>query len=185
MPRFTRSFTCLLLLALAHAADAANAGATDKRYSLPGHGALALKIPAGWKDKVEQPEATKPPTISFGTADGNPFIVTVSPIWGEGVTSPPGGKTLRENVERARHGIEAFAVEKELKIREFKGASGPGFYFTATDAALTPGGYKFLTKGSLRVGAIEVAFVILTNDGQQKVVRDALSMLRTAAQVQD
>jgi hypothetical protein len=61
--------------------------------------------------------------------------------------------------------------------------SGPGFYFSATDQAPRPGDYKFLTHGVLKAGGLAVSFTILTRDGQEQIVRDALAMLKTARHV--
>jgi hypothetical protein len=65
---------------------------------------------------------------------------------------------------------------------EFQGRSGPGFYFSATDRAPKPGEYKFLTQGIVRVGELSVTFTILTNDGQEAVVKQALEALKGASQ---
>jgi hypothetical protein len=59
---------------------------------------------------------------------------------------------------------------------------GPGFYFSATDRAPKPDEYKFLTQGVVRVGELSVTFTILTNDGQDAVVKQALDALKSATQ---
>jgi hypothetical protein len=58
----------------------------------------------------------------------------------------------------------------------------PGFYFAATDRAPKPDEYKFLTQGVVRVGELSVTFTILTNDGQDAVVKQALDALKGATQ---
>jgi hypothetical protein len=71
-------------------------------------------------------------------------------------------------------------VESALPLQEIKGVDGRGCYFTATDRAPRPGEAKYLAQGIIRVGEIVLAFTVLTNDGQEAVVRSAFDMLRTA-----
>jgi hypothetical protein len=55
-------------------------------------------------------------------------------------------------------------------------------YFSATDRAPKPGEYKFMTQGMLQVGELSVTFTILTNEGQELVIKQALDALKGAAQ---
>ena len=170
----------LTVLSLPAPGVAADDGA-DKRYALPERGFFKLRMPAGWTDRVEQ-KSQAVPLISFGPSQGKPFIVTVTPQSGAGKPLPSRDE-LRKRVEYAAEGIRPLAVEKVIKVIEFAGASGAGFYFFATDSAPQPGEYKFMNKGMLRVGDLAVDFTILTNEGQDAVVRAALDMLKGAAYV--
>jgi hypothetical protein len=40
-----------------------------------------------------------------------------------------------------------------------------------------------MTRGKLKVGDVSVTFTILTNEGQDAVVRSALAMLKSASRV--
>jgi len=173
------------LLAASFVAAAAESPA-PKRYPLPGPGFLVLKVPAGWRDKLEdQTSNTAPPTISFGARQGKPFIATVGAQWREKPGDPaPDRESVRQRAQLALESIAPFAVEKDIKLVEFKGAFGPGFRFFATDSAPAPGEYKFMTRGVLAVGELTVMFTILTNEGQDSVIRDGLAMLQSAAHVQ-
>lgn len=93
----------------------------------------------------------------------------------------PGPEEMKSSVERAADGASQQAVEKTIPIRELKGSSGKGYYFSATDKAPKPDEFKYLTQGMLGVGDLAVTFTILTNDGQDAVVKEALSMLSSAA----
>ena len=73
-------------------------------------------------------------------------------------------------------------MEKALRVRQLSGDGNQGFYFLATDSAPKPGQFKYLTQGIAHVGDINLAFTILTNDGQEMVVKDALDMIRRASQ---
>jgi hypothetical protein len=72
-------------------------------------------------------------------------------------------------------------LESELPIREIQGRSGAGFYFSATERAAKRGEPKFTTTGVLRVGEFSVPFTILTYEGQELVVRQALDLLKTGS----
>lgn len=77
------------------------------------------------------------------------------------------------------------AVEKEIWVWEFAGASGPGFYFSAPDRAPKPGEFTDFKQGMLRVGALVVTFTLLSNSGQDALLNHGLGMLRSAAPVQE
>ena len=170
--------------ALCISAFAQNAAA-EKRFPLAGRGYLQMNVPADWKEKVDQPPKALPPTLSFAPRKGKAFIVTVTPAWKlhPGDVDPT-RENLRQRVESARDGIAPFAIETDIKLVAFDGPSGPGFHFFATDKDPRPGEYKFMTQGALAVNELTVTFTILTNEGQDNVVRSALAMLRSAAHLQ-
>ena len=108
----------------------------------------------------------------------------MTPTWEEGPAGPaPNERSMRERVEQYLEGVKPNAVEKEIDLVKLESPSGPGFYFSATDQAPRPGDYKFLTHGVVKAGALAVSFTILTRDGQEQIVRDALAMLKTAKHV--
>jgi hypothetical protein len=173
----------IALLALVGEAVAADEAA-KKVYPLPGHGGLALQVPANWKDSVKQPVADEPPTLDFAPAQGKAFIVTLLPSWRTRADQPlPDKAELRKQVEYSGSGMLPHAIEQDIKIVELEGAEGPGYYFSVTDNAPKPDGYKFMTQGRARVGDLMIVFTILTNEGQEGVLRDALKMVSTAAHV--
>ena len=171
-------FACVVaVLTLPASAPAAGA---DRRYALAEHGFFQLSVPAGWSDQID--EKSQPPLISFRQSAGPPFIVSVTPVWQ--ATRPAASRDeLRAEVGRMAAAIRLFAVEQDIKLNEFAGAAGPGFYFFATDAAPGPGEFKFMNRGMLRVGDLAVTFTILTNEGQDAIVRAALEMLKAAVHV--
>ena len=178
--RALTGFAIALLLAAAPAFSADRP--VEKPYALPEHGTFKMNVPAGWKDQLAQTPPSAPPTITFSPADGKPFQVLVTPLWRP---SPdvklPTKETLRKRVENDAAEFKDGSVEQKLKLVEIKGKSGPGYYFSVTDKAPKPGDYKYLTEGLLMVSELMVAFTILTNDGQEQVVRDALAMVRSAS----
>jgi len=152
-----------------------------RRYELPDHGAIEFRIPTEWKDHVNQPPRRLPPTIVLEAKGGAPFQVLITPIWPARKDAPPSSAaSLREIVQGSIERAKSQAVEKEITIRELDHAPGPGFYFSATDRAPNPGEYSQLTQGMLRLEDLSIAFTILTNSGQERIVADALKILRSA-----
>jgi hypothetical protein len=157
-----------------------------KRYALPEqHGSFNVSAPATWQDEVQQPpQQGLPPTILFTPATGKPFQVLLTPIWKPSPDVPtPSKDALRQRVERSAAELKGNGerVAGEIKVVEIQGKTGSGYYISATDKAPGPGEFKHLTQGLIMVSELMVTFSVLTNDGQQQVVRDALIMLRGAA----
>ena len=184
----TRAFALLSILAalLLGAAPASAADKlTQKRYPLPEQrGTFLLSAPASWKDEVNQPPQPVPPTILFGpSATGKPFQVHVTPIWKPSPDLPtPTRDELRSQVQRDADGLKSERIANEIKVVDLQGKNGPGFYYAATDKAPEPGEFKHLTQGRILVSdLLLVTFAILTNDGQEQVVRDALNMIRSSS----
>jgi hypothetical protein len=172
-----------LLAVLVVAAAVAQANTTARRFTLPDHGQFVIPVPADWKGQVNQPANRMPPTVTFTPASGKPFHVLMTTIWPAAKDGQPQSRDqLRATVQRGVDGAKTQAVEKELRVVEFQGRTGPGFYFSATDRAPKPDEYKFLTQGVLRVGELSVTFTILTNDGQEAIVKQALDALKGATQ---
>jgi hypothetical protein len=179
---FARSARVLLLACGWVAASAvAASGVSPHSYDLPDHGALTLLVPDGWTSEFKQPPNRLPPTIGLKPRSGMPFAVLVTAGWPTGPASKiPDEASMRSEVVAAAKGAASQSVEGALPVQEIEGVDGAGFYFAATDRAPNPGEYKYLTQGVIRVGGISLAFTVLTNDGQEPVVRSALEMLRTA-----
>lgn len=171
-----------LLFILAIASGVAAAQGAEKRYPLPGHGALVVTVPKGWSEDVRQNDKGLPPTIFYSTAPGRQQVM-LNPIWRARADMPPfTAESMRQNVEQGIKGVREQAQEKNIRVIEFAGRSGPGYYFEATDKAPKPGEFKFLRQGMLKVGDLLVAFNILANGRDDAVMRDAMQMLSGAAQ---
>ncbi len=157
-----------------------------RSYPLPDHGKLQLKVPVSWKDELQQPPSRLPPTIVFKPTRGAAFEVLLTTIWPAKQDTPRSTpEEMRRQVERAAEGAKSQAIEKVIEVKELKGSSGLGYYFSATDRAPAPGEYKYMTQGMIRIGGLIGAFTILTNDGQTSVITDAIAMIGSANQVND
>jgi hypothetical protein len=156
-------------------------GTVERRYTLPDHGQIVVQVPRSWKDQVRQPPKRLPPTIAFHQSSGQPFEFLITTIWPATKDRPPqSGEVLRKQVTQAAENAKSQSIESELKITEFQGRSGEGFYFSATDRAPKRGEFRFLTQGILRVGTLTVTFTILTNDRHEPIVTQALELLKSA-----
>lgn len=149
----------------------------EKRYELPGHGELVLKVPGEWNDKVARPYANLPPTIQFVQGSGDPFVILLTPMWKMPGASPdfatPEG--MKKLVQNAITQVSPQAVEKTIEIQEMKGVN-TGYYFSVTDKAPKPGEYKYMTQGIITINELLATFTILTNDAEFRVANQALKI---------
>jgi hypothetical protein len=181
MPRSVTTRSALLLSVVLAAAAAAHGQAPAlRRYELPNLDTLELLLPPGWVDRVDQPAGGKL-TIELGPAAGERFQVFVTPEWMDPaapeVRELP---ALRDAVRDAAERIKPQVVENFLQVRQLAGANGVGYYFQATDRAPRADGFKYMSEGALQVGDLTLWFTILTNEGQDTVAVEALSILQTA-----
>jgi hypothetical protein len=159
-------------------ATAIAADGEKKAFALPDNSKLELAIPAGWKDELKEK------SIALSPREGARFRVVLTPV----ARQKPGGSAdtaiqMRLNVQQAADKVKPSALEQYLAVEELKGASAPGYYFSATDREPKPGEFKYLSQGMLLVGDVVVSFSILTNDAQEKVTDQALAMLKSASHI--
>lgn len=178
-----RAVTCLAAVLLLAAAPAWSADRTvEKSVSLPEHGTFKLRVPATWTVEVRQDPGTVPPSIELRPAKGKAFEIVVAPLWRPRPDVPlPTRESMQDQLKRGVENIQPQAVEKEIPLVEFQGKTGPGFYFSVTDKATKPKGYKYMTQGLLSVSELLVVFTLLTNEGKDQVVRDLVAALKTAS----
>jgi len=156
------------------------ANAADRQYPLADQGTLQLSVPTSWRDQIEKDSEQLLASIVFVPTSGAPFGIVLNPIWPAKKDSPrPDSGALKRLVQRAADEIKPQTVEQTIEIVEVEAASGTGYYFSVTDRSPSPQ-YKYLTQGVLPVGLFAVAFTIYTNDGQQEVVNETLTMLKSA-----
>lgn len=171
----------IFAFALGAAGIAAAGDGGLRRFELPNLDTLELVLPAGWQDRVDRPPGGVTMTIELRPTEGAAFEVFLMPEWHE-VADPavPDSGALRSAVADAAVRVQPQAVEKPLELRNLEGGQGVGYYFSAIDRAPAEDPYKIMHQGAIQVGNLTVWFTILTNDGQDAVVDDALSMLQKA-----
>jgi hypothetical protein len=69
-------------------------------------------------------------------------------------------------------------VETEIALQPIHGTAGEGFFFSVTDKAPTPTGFKCATQGNLGVGGLLLGFTILSDEKEGEVVQAGLTLLR-------
>ena len=180
MLNITKTVFLAALCAVSVLAGAQNAA--PQSFDIPGHGQLQLAVPGGWQVEVDQQAAQLPVTLDFSPRAGAPFHVMLTALWpAPPDTALPDLASVREKVAQAAKAAQSQAVENPVLVKPLSGASNQGYYFTATDRTPKPGEFKYLTQGMIQVGSVDVAFSVLTNDGQDSVIKAALEVLRTAA----
>jgi len=154
---------------------------TTRNYKIPDHGSIQLQVPQSWKEELLQPTRGLPPTTVFSPKTGTSFQILLTPMFsvreGMALSTP---SEVKMNVERAAEQLKGQAVEKSILVKELKGPSAIGYYFSATDRAPKPGEYKYITQGMLRVGELALTFTVLSNDGAENIVSESLLMLKGA-----
>jgi hypothetical protein len=94
---------------------------------------------------------------------------------------PPGynaGERVRALVQQLRDKAAPTAVETEIALQPIRGTAGEGFFFSVTDKAPTPTGFKYATQGSLDVGGLLLGFTILSDEKEGEIVQAGLTLLR-------
>ena len=171
----------ILLLTLSLSLSIFAEEADIRRYELRDDNSIELKMPTSWKSELKDGPQLPYATITLQPRTGSPFDILISPIvFQDNDTSSLSAKDIRRRVQAGINVIRNRAIEKEVEIKELNGSTGPGYYYTVTDRAPKSGEYKYMTSGIVRVGNLAVSFTVLTNDGQQKVIDQALAILRNA-----
>lgn len=178
-------FAALSIVLAAWSATAAAAAPSDdaglRRYVLPNHDALELRLPAGWVDEFDQPAGGGPPTIAIAVAGDGARQVFVRPEWEDPTTRDVRElPQLRDAVRDLAESVQADAVEPYLEVRHIAGVNGVGYYFTATARAPGPGEFKYMNQGALQSGSLTLWFTVLTNEGQDTVAVEAFEMVQNA-----
>jgi hypothetical protein len=159
---------------------------TVHSYSLPDHSSIQLKAPVSWKHELQQPPNHPAPTIVFRPESKPSFDILITPLGPAAKEKDlPSLEKIKQIVQKGAEHAKLRSVEKTIQIKDLKGAMNRGYYFFATDREPEPEGYKYMTQGTIRVGALIVMFTILTNEGQDNVITGALSMLKSAVHVND
>lgn len=172
-----------LIAALIALTIATSALAGELAVSLPGHGSLAISLPVDWAATVRRPRDDLPPTVVVTARSPDTFQMLITPIWPMGSGKPPRLGEIQSLVEGAAARVEPESVERKLALRPLKGVEATGYYFSATDPAPGPNGYKYMTQGALMLKELRITFTILINGEPAKPTRQALEMLKAIHRV--
>ncbi|MFI5173696.1 MAG: hypothetical protein ACHQKY_02485 [Terriglobia bacterium] len=131
-------------------------------YLVPNHGKLSLSVPEGLRDFSQTLSEPASVLLRFRPQSGDAFYVQVTTVWFDSkklAKATP--EAIRANVASSAAEPLRHAVEKELLIKELRGAETRGYYYSLTDRAPGPGEYKYLSQGSFLTGELMTAFTIL------------------------
>jgi hypothetical protein len=178
-----------LLLSCAHrpaAPAAAPPAGARLAWEVDGHGRLLVEIPAGWTATAGEPEPPLPATLRLEPPAGRPVLL-LTPTWdpnapADAPASPDGAHLL---AELARRKVAETSLEVPLPLLEL-GGGAVGWWFSATDRELGPGGrtpgpeeYRCLVQGVAAVGGLTLSFTLL-DDGDGPHRAAALAVVRGA-----
>lgn len=175
-----------LAVALAIPIKAVAGDVSDRRFQVPGHGTLVLRMPEAWRDHLIPPSNGVPPTINLVPAQDGAFSILITPF-GNGPKPIADFGTpamVRALTEDAARWASNHAAETTLEVLPI-GGDATGFYYSATDRSLLgktpgPGEYLYVTQGQVMAGDLLCNFTVLTNDAESPLIASALRMLREA-----
>jgi hypothetical protein len=156
-----------------------------KSYPLPDHGKIQLNVPKSWRSKILQPKNNLPPTIAFLSKKGSSFQVLLTPLWPNSEKASPGQRDIKKDIEQIIEQVKPISKEKEIPIRELKGVSGAGYYFSMTDKAPKPGEFIHMTQGMYQLGELLITFTAFWNDGSGNVSDETIKILESATHIQN
>jgi hypothetical protein len=141
---------------------------------------LQLQVPSDWVDVV-QGTSGAPFTVTFRPNQGNRFLARFSISWDEqaGASFNTPGR-LREIVLAAGSQMMPHAVEKQLSLREIKGAASQGYYLPLTVKAPRPGDFEIMTQGAAALGPLMVVFTYQGHSGGDADLNNLLAVIRGA-----
>lgn len=177
-PLARRRIAALAVLALAACAGSRTLGSAGPKvriegrrvFSVPGHGALEIAVPPGWRAEAsnDADDPSAPATIRL-ERPGTSFLALLTPFFDPAEDDEARrGDTARLFAELARRNALAESAERELPLHELAGDGVHGFWFGATDRKLVgkepgPEEWRHVMQGAVAVGPLVVAFTLLDN----------------------
>lgn len=154
-----------------------------RSFPVPQHGNLVLGVPESWDHEITQPPGELPPTIELTPRQGDEFRFMITPFWSmngkEEINNPQGAKRL---VSERLTSMLPTAVEKDVKIEEFQGKQGVGYYFLVTDRDPGPT-FPYAVAASVGVGDFLLHVTILSRSRDSEAIRQAIRALQGAVQI--
>ena len=153
-----------------------------RSYSLPDQRTFTIQAPKAWREEVLASDNYHR-RIKLYPSSGSPFEIYITPWWPvPGERATPNRAFIHSWVEAAANKAKEKSVETEVPLIALNGKSVQGFYFYVTDRAPKAGEFKRMTQGAFLTGNLWVFFTVLTNDGQEEVLKQALDMVKSVAE---
>lgn len=133
-----------------------------REYAVPSHGKLSLSVPGGLKEFSKPLPEPASVLLRFRPETGDAFYVQVTSLWLDAAKlAKATPESVKANVTSSADDPLRHAVEKELVLKELRGAETRGFYYSLTDRAPGPGEYRYMSQGAFVTGELMTAFTIL------------------------
>ncbi len=150
------------------------------------HRSIQFSAPKSWPVETRATRNSSFKTIAFGPTEGATYQVLITPLSPTQKHQPKlTSGAVKKMVEHAAQTAREQAVEKSLTVKEFRSGAHVGYYFSATDRAPKEEEYKYMTQGMFGLGEMLLTFTILTNEGYEDVVPEALTMIKNAVALKD
>lgn len=168
-------------LCLVAGQPAAQEHSAPQRFTVPGHGSLALPVPREWRAVGKSLDKPASVLLRIRPASGDAFLVQVTALWLDAE------KLARKTPEQLRQDVQSSAkaplqqsIEKEVRLEELRGAQAIGYYYSLTDRAPVSGEYRYLTQGIVVAGEMLTIFTILQREAAIAERGQLLQMLANA-----
>jgi hypothetical protein len=135
---------------------------------------LRIEVPAGWNVTEKPVDPRGVHTYEFRPVDGKNEVVLVSAFSAH-------NQRAHDWVEHGSRSAAAQSVEGKLAVESMCPGKDGGYYFSATDRAPEPDGYRYMTQGALVHQNHAVTFTAFTNGDRDAQKAKLLDMLRGLA----
>ena len=156
----------------------------ETRYRVNEANVIVFEVPEKWLDEIQRPKDF-PPTIIFKPDRMPAMAIHVTPMWNPGQEKDfNSSESILKILQDGGNKLLSEAVEKEVRLRELKGRTGSGYYFSLTDKspAIKPGEYRYMTQGGIPVGSLLVMFTIFSNEKDSVDIPIAREIIAKAIQ---
>ena len=143
------------------------------RIEIPGHGALLLQVPDGWRMEDRRAKTSR---LWFLPTAGNDFSMIIT-IFIE--TQPFDEKRSRNTTRMILEHDGKTSVDRHASIQELEDGPVRGFH-TTYEMAKPSKGSPFQTAGIARLDEFQLSFNLFSNRRDEPAIAAALRMLETA-----
>ena len=188
LSKMKRLIVTFLLAGMAITGSAADKnGFVTNSLSIPEHGILLVKAPAGWSFvRKGVANSAGPRTAALHSADGK-TSVQVTLFWdGFGPNQlKPNAAKMAEMVKAAAQAQYApGSVEKKVELEKLKGTEVSGSFARFTDAQwvgkeLPPNEFSHVASGMVRIEDLWGNFTILTDDKDGPHFKEGLAVIES------
>jgi hypothetical protein len=164
---------CFLFILLAGLARA-----EELRVPVRDRDDFVLDLPEKWHSQTRLLTSDQFPEVMILNEDRTLQIHLLA-IWSDPPYKNPTAEDLRKINKQTIELVRPRAVESEIELHELAAPGLPGCYFSATDRAPAPGGFKYLISGSLGLSELTINFSIATKEQKPDAAITAFAVIRS------